>query len=126
MHANLAIFENSQHENALRWMVLIACFGSSWTLPESLGAQPSTVIAVPSPLKKFMPSLHLEKLKEAKEGTIDFVMIGDSITHAWSKYPESFMGSNALNLGVPGDRTQNVLVAFAMVPSMDSPPNWSP
>lgn len=96
-------------KNALRWTVLVACFGSSWTLPVSLGAKPSTVIAVPSPLKKFMPSLHLEKLKEAKESTIDFVMIGDSITHAWSKYPEAFAGSNALNLGVPGDRTQNVL-----------------
>ena len=109
MQLNLAVFKTPNMKNALRWMIIIACFGSPWTLPVSLGAQPSTVIAVPSPLKKFMPSLHLEKLKEAKEGTIDFVMIGDSITHSWSKYPEAFAGSNVLNLGVPGDRTQNVL-----------------
>ena len=48
----------------------------------SIAAQPPTIIAVPSALKKFMPSLHLEKLREAKEGKIDFVMIGDSITHS--------------------------------------------
>ena len=29
-----------------------------------------------------MPRLYLEKLREAKEGKIDFVMIGDSITHS--------------------------------------------
>ena len=36
-------------------------------------------------------------------------MIGDSITHSWSRYPDVFEGSNLLNLGFPGDRTQNVL-----------------
>lgn len=36
-------------------------------------------------------------------------MIGDSITHSWSKHPEILNGSNLLNLGFPGDRTQNVL-----------------
>ena len=56
-----------------------------------------------------MPKLHQEKLREAKIGKIDFVMIGDSITHAWSKYPSLFKGVNLLNLGFPGDRTQNVL-----------------
>jgi len=46
---------------------------------------------------------------EAKNRTVDFVMIGDSITHAWSKYPDIFSDANLLNLGFPGDRTQNVL-----------------
>jgi len=75
----------------------------------AFGEKPSTVIAEPSSLKKFMPKLHQEKLREAKIGKIDFVMIGDSITHSWSKYPSVFKGSNLLNLGFPGDRTQNVL-----------------
>ena len=70
---------------------------------------PSTVIPVPSQLKKFMPKLHKEKLREAENNKVDFVMIGDSITHSWSKYPGVFEGSNLLNLGFPGDRTQNVL-----------------
>ena len=56
-----------------------------------------------------MPKLHQEKLREAENKKVDFVMIGDSITHSWSKYPGVFEGSNLLNLGFPGDRTQNVL-----------------
>ena len=56
-----------------------------------------------------MPRLHLEKLREAKNKRVDLVMIGDSITHSWSKYPSVFERSNLLNLGFPGDRTQNVL-----------------
>lgn len=72
--------------------------------------KPATVIPVPSRLKKFMPKLHEEKLAEAQNGKVDFVMIGDSITHAWGRdYPGTFKGNNLLNLGFPGDGTQNVL-----------------
>ena len=71
--------------------------------------QPSTVIPVPSRLKKFMPKLHNEKLAEAKAGNIDVVMIGDSITHARSRHPDALKVEKMLNLGFPGDRTQNVL-----------------
>jgi hypothetical protein len=53
--------------------ILIACKGYA--------EEPSTIIPVRSTLKKFMPRLHEEKLSEAKTGTFDFVMIGDSITH---------------------------------------------
>ena len=56
-----------------------------------------------------MPKLHQEKLSEAKNNKVDFVMIGDSITHSWGKHSEILNGSNLLNLGFPGDRTQNVL-----------------
>ena len=88
---------------------LAVCFLMIWMAGPSFAELPSTVIPVPSPLKKFMPRLHLEKLEEAKNKKIDFVMIGDSITHSWSKHPEILNGSNLLNLGFPGDRTQNVL-----------------
>ena len=88
---------------------LVALFLSSFMSFVVFGEKPSTVIPTPSNLKKFMPKLHQEKLREAKIGKIDFVMIGDSITHSWSKYPDVFKGVNLLNLGFPGDRTQNVL-----------------
>ena len=88
---------------------LAASFLSIWIAGASFAGSPSTVIPAPSPLKKFMPRLHREKLKEAKSKRVDFVMIGDSITHSWSKHPEILNGSNMLNLGFPGDRTQNVL-----------------
>ena len=93
-------------KNAILLSLLLLSIGGHWA---TFGDQPSTAIPVPSPLKKFMPRLHLEKLREAKNGKVDFVMIGDSITHSWGKYPDAFEGSNLLNLGFPGDRTQNVL-----------------
>ena len=43
-----------------------------------------------------------EGKKEAKSKKIDFVMIGDSITHSWSKHPEILNGNSLLNLGFPG------------------------
>ncbi len=73
------------------------------------GDRPSTVMPEPSRLKKFMPKLHEEKLAEARAGNIDFVMIGDSITHGWSRHPGVLKVEKMLNLGFPGDRTQNVL-----------------
>ncbi|MBP03158.1 MAG: hypothetical protein CMA72_00005, partial [Euryarchaeota archaeon] len=90
-------------------IILVLLFVLFWMASSTFGKKPSTVIPVPSPLKKFMPRLHQEKLKEAKNKRVDLVMIGDSITHSWSKYPGAFVGSNLLNLGFPGDRTQNVL-----------------
>ena len=90
--------------------VFLAVLLLSKCLPVAIfGFEPSTVTPVPSNLKKFMPKLFQEKLKELENGKIEFVMIGDSITHSWSKYPGTFKGSNLLNLGFPGDRTQNVL-----------------
>ena len=76
------------------------------------GDKPSTIIPVPSKLKKFMPKRHNQKLAEAKKGTFDLVMIGDSITHNWESqknYKAAFADCKMLNLGFAGDRTQNVL-----------------
>lgn len=73
-------------------------------------AAPETTIPVPSYLKKFMPSRHLEKLEEAKSGSFEWVMLGDSITHNWEKdYAQTIGQYSVLNLGFAGDRTQNVL-----------------
>ena len=95
--------------NTKNSIVLAVLFLSNGIFCDAFGEKPSTVIPVPSTLKKYMPKLHQEKLREAKNNKVDFVMIGDSITHSWSKYPGVFEGSNLLNLGFPGDRTQNVL-----------------
>ena len=59
-----------------------------------------------------MPSRHNQKLKEAKEGSFDLIMIGDSITHNWESeknFEKIFNNIRVLNLGFAGDRTQNVL-----------------
>ena len=72
-------------------------------------SRPTTVMAEPSSLKKFMPRLLDEQLDAAARGNFDLVMIGDSITHGWKKTHEVFKDIDTLNLGFPGDRTQNVL-----------------
>ena len=55
-----------------------------------------------------------QAIKKIKGGTVDVVMIGDSIMHFWEwKHPASWAkftaGRTVLNLGYGGDRTQNVI-----------------
>ncbi len=63
---------------------------------------------------KWWISRHKQKVKQIKQGNIDLIMIGDSITHSWEKtgYPiwEKFYGNrNSVNLGFAGDRTEHVI-----------------
>ena len=49
-----------------------------------------------------------------KQGNVDLLMIGDSITHGWEGggkevWAEYYAKRNAVNLGIGGDRTQHVL-----------------
>ena len=51
---------------------------------------------------------------QVKQGNVDLLMIGDSITHGWEKAGrkiwEKYYGDrNAVNLAISGDRTQHVL-----------------
>jgi lysophospholipase L1-like esterase len=52
--------------------------------------------------------------RRIKEGPVDLVFIGDSITQGWenagkSVWSEFYAKRNAVNLGIGGDRTQHVL-----------------
>jgi len=52
--------------------------------------------------------------KRIKQGNVDLIFIGDSITHWWEKkgrevWQEYYGHRNAVNLGIAGDRTQHVL-----------------
>jgi beta-glucosidase len=52
--------------------------------------------------------------ERVKQGNVDLIFIGDSITHWWEKAGkevwENYYGHrNAVNLGIAGDRTQHVL-----------------
>ncbi|MBN1911695.1 MAG: DUF1080 domain-containing protein, partial [Pirellulales bacterium] len=49
-----------------------------------------------------------------KQGNVDLLLIGDSITHAWegkgkAVWDKFYAPRNAVNLGIGGDRTQHVL-----------------
>ena len=52
--------------------------------------------------------------ERVKQGNVDLLMIGDSITHGWEGGGKKFWDKyyeprNAVNMGFSGDRTQNVL-----------------
>ncbi len=57
---------------------------------------------------------HEEKVARVKEGNVDLLMIGDSITHGWEGagkpvWDAYYADRNAVDLGFSGDRTQHVL-----------------
>ncbi|MHC4388734.1 MAG: platelet-activating factor acetylhydrolase IB subunit [Planctomycetota bacterium] len=52
--------------------------------------------------------------ERVKQGNVDLIFIGDSITHSWEKagkdvWEEYYGHRNAVNLGIGGDRTGHVL-----------------
>jgi beta-glucosidase len=57
---------------------------------------------------------HEAVLERIKQGNVDILMIGDSITHGWEKsgkpvWDKYYANRNAVNMGFSGDRTQHVL-----------------
>lgn len=57
---------------------------------------------------------HSQMNERVKQGNVDLVFIGDSITHGWegagkAVWDEYYGNRNAVNLGIGGDRTQHVL-----------------
>ena len=59
---------------------------------------------------------HEAFLKRAKEGTIDLLFLGDSITEGWggnAVWQKHYGALNAANFGIGGDTTQNVLWRIA-------------
>src|SRR6185369_15210426 len=74
----------------------------------------------PAPRKKEYPWMkvvdwtkrHENFLKRAKEGKMDLLFLGDSITEGWGNnavWQKYYTPLNAANFGIGGDVTQNVL-----------------
>jgi lysophospholipase L1-like esterase len=57
--------------------------------------------------------LHEQFVKRAREGNIDLLFLGDSITENWHRTPEiwktNYDALHVANFGIGGDRTQHVL-----------------
>jgi beta-glucosidase len=74
--------------------------------------QPSTLVPVP---REGAQMARHEKFNErVKQGNVDLVFIGDSITQGWEgagkeAWTKHYDKRNAVNLGIGGDRTQHVL-----------------
>jgi lysophospholipase L1-like esterase len=70
---------------------------------------------IPAP---FREERHAEFLERARQGSIDCLLMGDSITDWWRRaglavYEENFGPLNCANFGIAADRTQGVLWRFA-------------
>jgi len=56
--------------------------------------------------------MHEANVKRVKEGNVDLLFVGDSITEGWGNnavWQKNYMPLNAVNLGIGGDTTENVL-----------------
>jgi lysophospholipase L1-like esterase len=89
------------------WAVCLIATGLS---PGACAQGPETV--VPVPRGGAPKELHEGFLKRAKQGHVDLLFLGDSITQMWNDNEvwKRFYGPrNAANFGIGGDRTQHVL-----------------
>jgi lysophospholipase L1-like esterase len=81
--------------------------------PSGVSAQPCNEIdklitSTPAPPRNLGAwRVHLEEIQSADRGDVDLVLIGDSLAQAWDTKMWSPM--RVVNLGVAGDRTQDVL-----------------
>jgi lysophospholipase L1-like esterase len=76
-------------------------------------AEPVTVKPVPRNAK-WWTDRHDKFLKRAKEGNVDVLFLGDSITEGWAGngknvWKETYEPLHAANFGIGGDRTEHVL-----------------
>src|SRR5580765_322631 len=56
--------------------------------------------------------MHEANVKRVKEGNVDLLFVGDSITEGWgnnSVWQKNYTPLNAVNIGIGGDTTENVL-----------------
>lgn len=94
------------------WLPLFVVF-TSFTL-----CQAADELATTTPVSKlddWWQQRHQKINDRAKQGDVDLIFIGDSITQGWESDPgkdvwQKFYGSRkAMNAGIGGDRTQHVL-----------------
>jgi lysophospholipase L1-like esterase len=91
-------------------------WAQSTTMPTTrpLSKQDPTVAAIKTGKTgpRFL-ELHEQYLERAKEGNIDLLFLGDSITENWHRAPDiwktNYDALNVANFGIGGDRTQHVL-----------------
>ena len=93
------------------WLPM-AVVGLLWFAPTGVRAN-DAVVPVPRP-DQWWQQRHQSMNERVKQGNVDLIFIGDSITHGWEgqgkEVWEAYYGHrNAVNLGIGGDRTQHVL-----------------
>jgi beta-glucosidase len=79
----------------------------------AVAPQPVSVIPVSRPDKNWQKR-HKAMNERVKQGNVDLLLIGDSITHGWENagkevWNKYYKDRHAVNLGIGGDQTQHVL-----------------
>jgi beta-glucosidase len=87
------------------WAVALASMASAKDQPSTLA---------PVPREGGWVNRHESFNKRVKEGNVDLIFIGDSITQGWEgagkeAWAKHYGNRKAVNLGIGGDRTQHVL-----------------
>jgi lysophospholipase L1-like esterase len=98
-----------------RWLCMVLCALALGlvSIPVFAGEKKSDTV-IPMPREGGWMARHNKMNERVKQGNVDLVFIGDSITQGWEgggkKVWEKFYGKrNAVNLGISGDRTQHVI-----------------
>ena len=95
--------------------LLIACLIISILSSQALVAEEKQHSAVSPAHRHSWWTLRNDAVNErVKQGNVDFLFIGDSITHGWEGggkeyWDKYYEPRNAVNMGFSGDRTQHVL-----------------
>jgi beta-glucosidase len=82
--------------------------------PCDIKADSNSVVPIPKLDKESWVSRHNDILKRIKQGKVDIIMVGDSITHFWETsgkqvWDKYYANRNVVNMGISGDKTQNVI-----------------
>lgn len=92
------------------FLVAVIC---SMTAFSALAQGTSTALDPQPRSDEWWTQRHAEKCELMKQGDVDLLMIGDSITHGWENqkpvWDKFYAGRKILNLGFSGDRTEHVL-----------------
>lgn len=87
----------------------------SLALLVAAGAHGANSATKPEPKKEdWWQERHAQMNERVKQGNVDLLFIGDSITHGWEGegapiWEQYYAARNAVNLGIGGDRTEHVL-----------------
>ena len=99
----------------LGFAAAVLCAGfSTAVLGQATAVQQSDAV-IPAPRNNdWWMNRHAAMNERVKQGNVDLLMIGDSITHGWEGrgkevWAKYYDKRNAVNLGIGGDRTQHVL-----------------
>ncbi len=96
------------------YLAIVALGLATVTASVSAEDAPKHAAVTPAPREGGWMQRHESFNRRVKQGNVDLIFIGDSITQGWEGagrkvWEEFYSKRNAVNLGIGGDRTQHVL-----------------